>query len=193
RKRLRRRLDDYQRNVPPHVRAARIADEYNLQKGRPRQYQSGGWISYVMTLAGPEPLEVRRAAVDYDHYVTRQLQTIADAILPFVDDSFSALIDEQLGLFLAVRSSVPKGWRARRTNSVSTPDQVRFVWERPGPELCSVGRYGAEKSSRTGSLLLVGAFLECGQVSALGTGSNLTALIGAGRGCHGQEISAEPA
>lgn len=99
RKRLRRRLDDYQRNVPPHVRAARIADEYNLQQGRPRQYQSGGWISYVMTLAGPEPLEVRRAAVDYDHYVTRQLQPIADAILPFVDDSFSALIDEQLGLF----------------------------------------------------------------------------------------------
>lgn len=99
RKRLRRRLDDYQRNVPPHVRAARIADEFNLQQGRPRQYQSGGWISYLMTLAGPEPLEVRRAAIDYDHYVTRQLQPIADAILPFVDDSFSALIDEQMGLF----------------------------------------------------------------------------------------------
>ncbi len=29
RKRLRRQLDDYQRNVPPHVRAARIADDYN--------------------------------------------------------------------------------------------------------------------------------------------------------------------
>ena len=37
RKRLRRRLDDYQRNVPPHVRAARIADDYNLERGRPRQ------------------------------------------------------------------------------------------------------------------------------------------------------------
>lgn len=99
RKRLRRRLDDYQRNVPPHVRAARIADEYNAQQGRPRQYRQGGWISYVMTLAGPEPLEVRRAPIDYDHYVTRQLQPVADAILPFVNDSFSALIDEQLGLF----------------------------------------------------------------------------------------------
>ena len=99
RKRLRRRLDDYERNVPPHVRAARIADEYNLQQGRQRQYQSGGWISYLMTVGGPEPLEVRRAAIDYDHYVTRQLQPIADAILPFVGDSFSALIDEQLGLF----------------------------------------------------------------------------------------------
>lgn len=99
RKRLRRTLDDYERNVPPHVRAARLADEYNAQQGRPRQYQNGGWISYVITLAGPEPLEVRRAAIDYDHYISRQLQPVADAILPFVDDDFSTLIGGQLGLF----------------------------------------------------------------------------------------------
>jgi DNA polymerase-2 len=99
RKRLRRRLDDYQRNVPPHVRAARLADEHNLGLGRPLQYQSGGWISYVITVAGPEPLETRHSSIDYDHYVTRQLQPIADAILPFVDDDFSALIGGQLGLF----------------------------------------------------------------------------------------------
>ena len=99
RKRLRRTLDDYERNVPPHVRAARLADAYNDQQGRPRQYQNGGWISYLITVAGPEPLEVRSAPVDYDHYVTRQLQPIADAILPFVDDDFSTLIGGQLGLF----------------------------------------------------------------------------------------------
>ncbi len=99
RKRLRRRLDDYQRNVPPHVRAARLADDYNDRQGRPRQYQNGGWISYLITVAGPEPLENRRAAIDYDHYVTRQLQPVADAILPFVGDDFSSLIDGQLGLF----------------------------------------------------------------------------------------------
>jgi DNA polymerase-2 len=99
RKRLRRGLGEYQRNVPPHVRAARIADEYNDRQGRPRQYQNGGWISYVMTLAGPEPLEARGAAIDYQHYLTRQLQPVADAILPFVQDDFTALIDQQLGLF----------------------------------------------------------------------------------------------
>ncbi|MBC3779269.1 DNA polymerase II [Pseudomonas sp. SWRI99] len=99
RKRLRRTLDDYERNVPPHVRAARLADDYNAQHGRPRQYQNGGWISYVITLAGPEPLEARRAAIDYDHYITRQLQPVADAILPFVDDDFSTLIGGQMGLF----------------------------------------------------------------------------------------------
>lgn len=99
RKRLRRRLDDYRRNVPPHVRAARLADEYNDQLGRPRQYQGGGWISYVITVAGPEPLETRRSAIDYHHYLTRQLQPVADAILPFVADDFTALVDRQLGLF----------------------------------------------------------------------------------------------
>ncbi|MBU0837201.1 MAG: DNA polymerase II [Gammaproteobacteria bacterium] len=99
RKRLRRRLDDYQRNVPPHVRAARLADDYNDRQERPRQYQNGGWISYLMTVAGPEPLETRSSAVDYDHYVTRQLQPVADAILPFVGDDFASLVDGQLGLF----------------------------------------------------------------------------------------------
>ena len=99
RKRLRRTLDDYERNVPPHVRAARLADIFNDRQGRPRQYQNGGWISYVISVAGPEPLEIRSAPIDYDHYVTRQLQPVADAILPFVDDDFSTLIGGQMGLF----------------------------------------------------------------------------------------------
>lgn len=99
RKRLRRQLDDYERNVPPHVRAARLADEYNDRLGRPRQYQRGGWISYVISVNGPEPLEVRQAPIDYDHYVTRQLQPVADAILPFVNDDFATLVGGQMGLF----------------------------------------------------------------------------------------------
>ncbi|MDH0650206.1 DNA polymerase II [Pseudomonas sp. GD03858] len=84
RKRLRRPLADYQRNVPPHVRAARLADEHNRRVGRPTQYQNGGWISYMITTSGPEPLESLSSPVDYEHYLTRQLQPVADAILPFV-------------------------------------------------------------------------------------------------------------
>ncbi|AZE77826.1 DNA polymerase II [Pseudomonas synxantha] len=99
RKRLRRPLHDYERNVPPHVRAARLADQYNDRLGRPRQYQRGGWISYVISVNGPEPLEVRQAPIDYDHYVTRQLQPVADAILPFVNDDFGTLVGGQMGLF----------------------------------------------------------------------------------------------
>ena len=99
RKRLRRPLEDYQRNVPPHVRAARIADEFNRLHCRPLQYQSGGWIRYVITLAGPEPLEAQRSPIDYEHYLTRQLQPVADAILPFVGDDFAALTSRQQTLF----------------------------------------------------------------------------------------------
>jgi DNA polymerase-2 len=99
RKRLRRPLEDYQRNVPPHARAARIADEYNRLQGRPLQYQNGGWIRYVMTVAGPEPLETQRSPIDYEHYLTRQLQPVADAILPFLGDDFAALTSRQQMLF----------------------------------------------------------------------------------------------
>ncbi len=99
RKRLRRPLEEYERNVPPHVRAARIADEFNRAQGRPLQYQNGGWIRYVITTAGPEPLEVRRAPIDYEHYLSKQLQPIADAILPFVGDSFATLTSRQSCLF----------------------------------------------------------------------------------------------
>ncbi|MGO4813274.1 DNA polymerase II [Cupriavidus sp. 2MCAB6] len=99
RKRLRRTLEDYQRNVPPHVRAARVADAFNRKEGRPLQYQNGGWISYVMTVAGPEPLETRRSAIDYEHYLSRQLQPVADAILPFLGDAFETLVTRQRALF----------------------------------------------------------------------------------------------
>lgn len=99
RKRLGRSLVEYERNVPPHVRAARLADEYNQAHGRPAQYQRGGWIRYVKTLNGPQPLEARKAAPDYDHYISRQLQPVADAILPFVNADFEHVIGGQMGLF----------------------------------------------------------------------------------------------
>ncbi|CAK9886071.1 MAG: DNA polymerase II [Candidatus Erwinia impunctatus] len=98
-KRLRRPLSDYQRNVPPHVRAARMADDFNQRQSRPLLYQHGGRIRYVMTTSGPEPLETRRSPLDYDHYLSRQLQPIAEGILPFLQDDFDALITGQLGLF----------------------------------------------------------------------------------------------
>ena len=81
------------------VNAARIADEQNARIGRPRQYQKGGWIQYVVTQNGPEPLETRHSRIDYEHYLTRQLQPIADAILQPIGESFMALTTSQRGLF----------------------------------------------------------------------------------------------
>lgn len=98
RKRLRRKLTDYQRNVPPHVRAARAADDYNIKLQRPLQYQNGGWISYIITQAGPEPLEIVTARPDYEHYISKQIKPIADAILPFLEDDFDTLLTGQITL-----------------------------------------------------------------------------------------------
>ena len=99
RKRLRHRLDAYEVNVPPQVRAARIADAHNAKLNRPQQYQRGGWIQYVMTQSGPEPLEARHSRIDYEHYFAKQLQPIADAILQPLGDSFVALTSAQKVLF----------------------------------------------------------------------------------------------
>ncbi|MEF8686433.1 UNVERIFIED_CONTAM: DNA polymerase II [Comamonas sp. A-3] len=99
RKRLRHRLDSYVANVPPQVRAARIADEYNDRVGRPRQYQNGGWIQYVMTRNGPEPLEIRRSRIDYEHYLAKQIKPIADSILIPLGEDFVTLTSSQQELF----------------------------------------------------------------------------------------------
>ncbi|WP_159565333.1 DNA polymerase II [Budvicia diplopodorum] len=98
-KRLRRRLSEYQRNVPPHARAAKLADEYNHSHQRPLQYQNGGTICYLITLQGPQPLENLQSPIDYQHYISSQLEPIADAILPFMHDNFDSLITGQMGLF----------------------------------------------------------------------------------------------
>ncbi|WP_415720481.1 DNA polymerase II [Photobacterium ganghwense] len=99
RKRLRRNLSEYQKNVPPHVRAARMADEVNQKAGRSLQYQNGGWIEYVITLNGPEPIEAQQSPIDYEHYVDKQLKPVADGILPFIGKYFEEITAPQLGLF----------------------------------------------------------------------------------------------
>ncbi len=94
RKRLRRKLDEYERNVPPHVQAARLC----VQRGLPTPSR-GSWVEYVITTAGAEPAEAPLAPLDYEHYVERQLQPVADGILGFVGTSYSALVDKQIDLF----------------------------------------------------------------------------------------------
>ncbi|WP_425666675.1 DNA polymerase II [Vibrio tubiashii] len=98
-KRLRRKLHEYQKNIPPQVRAARMADEINGQLGRPLQYQNKGRIEYVITTSGPEPKEYQKSAIDYQHYIDKQLKPVAEAILPFIGLDFVTLSEPQLGLF----------------------------------------------------------------------------------------------
>lgn len=99
RKRLRRPLATYQVNVPPHVRAARLADEWYMSQGKSPRYQHRGVIEYVITLAGPQPLEHVTSPLNYEHYVSRQLAPVADAILPFIGLTFNDISNQQLRLF----------------------------------------------------------------------------------------------
>jgi DNA polymerase-2 len=63
------------------------------------RYQNKGSIAYVMSVAGPEPLEYRSSPIDYQHYIDKQLKPVADAILPFVGLNFDELTSVQLSLF----------------------------------------------------------------------------------------------
>lgn len=94
RKRLRRHLHEYQKNVPPHVQAAR-----KLQQWTGQQLRRGDWIEYVITLNGAEPLSAQQGSLDYQHYIDKQLTPVADAILYFLGQSLARLVDSQLILF----------------------------------------------------------------------------------------------
>ena len=99
RKRLRRKLSDYVKNVPPHVQAARKAEEIRKKLQLPALYEQGGWVEYVMTTAGPEPRQYRQSPVGYDFYIDKQLAPIADSILVFKQSSMDKILDRQIGLF----------------------------------------------------------------------------------------------
>lgn len=99
RKRLRRPLQDYQRNVPPHVQAARKADQYLQQRGQATRYQRGGWIEYLITVNGPEPKEHITSPLDYEHYLERQIAPAVDGLLTELGTSFAEILDQQMSLF----------------------------------------------------------------------------------------------
>lgn len=99
RKRIRRKLNDYVKNIPPHVQAARKAEMARKERDLPSLYQSGGWIEYIMTINGPEPRQYRQSAIDYDFYIDRQLAPIVDSILVFKSSSMDKIINNQMGLF----------------------------------------------------------------------------------------------
>ena len=84
-------LDEYTKNIPPHVRAAKKLD--NLD---------GRVVHYVITTAGPEPVQKRSGSpLDYSHYSDKQLAPIADMVLRFFDMDYQALAQnrKQLKLF----------------------------------------------------------------------------------------------
>jgi DNA polymerase II len=87
-KRLRKDLRDYIKNIPPQVRAARMLDK------------KSGSVEYVMTQRGPIPIELEHGDIDYQHYIEKQVKPIADSILNILGKSFDIITKpEQLNFF----------------------------------------------------------------------------------------------
>lgn len=90
RKGLRKSLDEYTATTPPHVAAAR-----KMSGKAPRL------IVYVMTKSGAEPASERKSAIDYEHYVQKQVRPVAEPVLGVLGLDFDKVIgdDAQLSLF----------------------------------------------------------------------------------------------
>jgi DNA polymerase-2 len=88
RKRLRKDIDDYIKNVPPQVKAARMLDDKSSS------------VKYVITKKGPVPIGLNPTDIDYNHYIEKQLKPIADSILLLLGTSFDSIVSsQQLNIF----------------------------------------------------------------------------------------------
>ena len=88
RKRLRKEIDEYKKNIPPHVRAAKMINK------------TSGTVEYVITKHGPVPVELNPGDLDYQHYIDKQLKPIADSVLGLLGESFDSIVKSpQLNFF----------------------------------------------------------------------------------------------
>ncbi|GAB4286433.1 MAG: DNA polymerase II [Ignavibacteriaceae bacterium] len=88
RKRLRKDVEEYTKNIPQHVRAAKMLD------------QTSGTVYYVITKRGPVPVELKHNDIDYQHYIEKQLKPIADSVLSLLGKSFDEIVSSsQLSFF----------------------------------------------------------------------------------------------
>jgi len=94
RKGLRKSLDSYTANTPPHVMAARKLME--AEGGSPPRV-----IAYVMTTSGPEPVQALVSDPDREHYIEKQVRPVAEPVLEALGLDFAQVIgdDRQMGLF----------------------------------------------------------------------------------------------
>ncbi|HJY42205.1 MAG TPA: DNA polymerase II, partial [Steroidobacteraceae bacterium] len=83
RKNLRKDAEDYTATTPPHVAAARKSTQ-----------SSGRLISYVITTAGPEPVDNVEHPLDREHYVAKQVRPVAEPVLETLGLEFEQVIGD---------------------------------------------------------------------------------------------------
>ncbi|MDO8563419.1 MAG: DNA polymerase domain-containing protein, partial [Nanoarchaeota archaeon] len=69
-KSIRKNLNEYTKTTPPHVKAARKLDSLD-----------SNIIRYYITTDGPEPIQKLTHSLDYEHYIKKQIEPIANQIL----------------------------------------------------------------------------------------------------------------
>ncbi|WP_261595371.1 DNA polymerase II [Pseudoalteromonas holothuriae] len=70
-KRLGKDLEQYVKNIPPHVKAAK--EQMKIDKNC--RYRKGSIIKYYMTKSGPR-VKLERGGLDYEHYIEKQIYPI---------------------------------------------------------------------------------------------------------------------
>ncbi len=83
RKNLRKDADEYTATTPPHVVAARKST-----------HAPGRLVSYVITTAGPEPLDNVQHPLDREHYVLKQVKPVAEPVLEALGLDFDQVIGD---------------------------------------------------------------------------------------------------
>ena len=83
RKNLRKDAEEYTATTPPHVVAARKSTQ-----------PLGRLISYVITMAGPEPLDNVQHPLDREHYVVKQIKPVAEPVLATLGLDFERVIGD---------------------------------------------------------------------------------------------------
>jgi DNA polymerase-2 len=83
RKNLRKDVEDYTATTPPHVVAARKSSQ-----------PVGRLVSYVITTAGPEPMDNIQHPLDREHYVLKQVKPVAEPVLETLGLDFERVIGD---------------------------------------------------------------------------------------------------
>jgi DNA polymerase II len=82
-KSIRKDLIDYTKTTPPHVKAARKLDKLDSNV-----------ISYYITTEGPEPIQNIKHKIDYEHYIKKQIEPLANQILSTINKSFKDTVEK---------------------------------------------------------------------------------------------------
>ncbi|QIR16141.1 DNA polymerase II [Shewanella aestuarii] len=92
-KRLKRNVEDYTAKSAPHVKAASLMAQYQQDN---KWLTRGTLIEYLMTTNGVQPVCDKAWCMDYDYYIEKQIQPVAEPLLSLLGQSFADFSNGQM-------------------------------------------------------------------------------------------------